>query len=1089
MNLIQKLKAMGRIKKFSLGIAVFFVVYTIIGFLILPPIIKSVAVKKLSEALHRPVVIQEIKLNPYALSLTINGLTVKEREEPTDFVSFNSLYVNLQGVSIFKLAPVIKEFRIEGPFIKIVRNMDGGYNFSDLISSSEPSESTDAEKSPDSASGPFEFSVYNIQILNGSADFLDQPKDKIHKISELNLAIPFLSNIGSDLEVFVQPHFSAIFNDKPVSMVGKTKPFADTLETVFDIELKGIDLPYYFAYIPLKTNLQIPSGSLDVTVSLSYIQFKDKAPKLSSSGNLALKELEIVDTSNRPLLKLALFHATWLRSRFLAKDIHLTKVEFKSPEINITRDKAGMLNIHSLFPATETEETASGAEEAKPLTLAIDEIRIDGSRVSLSDFFQIQGAHAPEQTDILKLPALSIMDTSVDTARKQFTVGEISGEQGFLLIRRLENGDLNIQALAGSQDPAGKPSAGTENEQPWLTTVTKLSIKNFTVQGKNLASDHDGNLTLDEISLEGRDISTQTDAKGKIDLSCKLNKAAAIGTRGEFGINPVVADLQMEISDLNLAWFQPFLAGILEIIVSDGKFSTTGALSLSQAEEPGLQAKYRGSAAVADFATKDNTQADDLVKWKQLLVNGIDVGISPIYVNIDEIALENLDSRIIVNADGSLNLQNIVTAGTETSPEAPESPEAQTKPAPETTESKDTATVPINIGKITCKDGKINFSDRSITPSYSANLVDIQGTVSGLISEETQRADVRFKGKLNGYAPLEITGTINPLMEDLFVDLKVRFKDIDLSPASPYSGKHVGYKIQKGKLSLDLSYLIDQKKLDSTNNVYIDQFDFGESVESPDSLNLPVKLAVSLLKDRSGEIVLRLPVTGRIDDPEFSVAGIVLKMIKNILVKAATAPFSLISAAFGSGEDLSRFEFEAGSAELTDADKAKLDTLVTALYERPSLQLEVIGFVDIENDRQALITYRFEKQIKAQKFKKIKKKEAAAVSVDLVIIAPEEYEKYLKMAYKAGKFKKPKNVLGITKNIPVPEMEALILENIQITDDDLRSLANQRAQAVKNYILGHGEIEPRRLFLIEPQALTPEKVENLKDSRVDLSFK
>jgi hypothetical protein len=367
--------------------------------------------------------------------------------------------------------------------------------------------------------------------------------------------------------------------------------------------------------------------------------------------------------------------------------------------------------------------------------------------------------------------------------------------------------------------------------------------------------------------------------------------------------------------------------------------------------------------------------------------------------------------------------------------------------------------------------------------------VDIQGTVSGLISEETQRADVRFKGKLNGYAPLEITGTINPLMEDLFVDLKVRFKDIDLSPASPYSGKHVGYKIQKGKLSLDLSYLIDQKKLDSTNNVYIDQFDFGESVESPDSLNLPVKLAVSLLKDRNGEIILRLPVSGRIDDPEFRVGGIVLKMIKNILVKAATAPFSLISAAFGSGEDLSRFEFEAGSAELTDGEKVKLDTLVTALYERPSLQLEVTGFADIEKDRQALITYRFEKQIKAQKFKKMKKKEAAAVSVDLVIIAPEEYEKYLKMAYKAGKFKKPKNVLGITKNIPVPEMEALILENIQITDDDLRSLANQRAQAVKNYILGQEKIEPKRLFLIEPQALTPEKVENLKDSRVDLSFK
>lgn len=1089
MNLIQKLKAMGRIKKFSLGIAVFFVVYTIIGFLILPLIIKSVAVKKLSEALHRTVVIQEIKLNPYALSLTINGLTVKDREEATDFLSFNSLYVNLQGVSIFKLAPVIKEFRIEGPFIKAVRNMDGSYNFSDLISSSEPSESTDAEKSPDYATVPFQFSVYNIQILNGSADILDQPKDKIHKISQLNLAIPFLSSMANDVKVFVQPHFSAIFNDKPVLMVGKTKPFHDSLETVFDIELKGIDLPYYFAYIPYETNLQIPSGSLDVTVSLSYIQFEDKAPKLSSSGDLALKDLEIIDTSNNPLLKLALFQATWLKSSFLTKDIHLTKVEFKSPEINITRDKARMLNIHSLFPATETEKTASESEKTEPLTLVIDQIRIDGSRVSLSDFFQIQDAHAPERTDILNLPVLSIMDTSVDTARKELSVGEISGEQGFLLIRRLKNGDLNIQALTGSQNPAEKPSAGIENEQPWLTNVNKLSIKNCTIQGKNLASDQDGNLTLGEISLEGQDISTKTNARGKIDLSCELNKTASIGTRGEFGINPVVADLQLKISDLNLSWFQPFLAGILEIIVSDGKFSTNGALTLSQAGESGLKAKYRGSAAVADFATKDNINADDLVKWKQLLVNGIDVGISPIYVNIDEIALENLDSRIILNADGSLNLQNIVSPGTKSSTEALESPEAKDKPTMETAEPKDTPSIPVNIGKIICRNGKINFSDRSVSPNYSANMVDIQGSVSGLVSEETRRASVNFKGKLDSYAPLEITGTINPLAEDLFVDLKVQFKDMDLSPVSPYSGKYVGYKIRKGKLSMDLGYLIDQKKLDSTNDIHIDQLDFGEAVESPDSLNLPVKLAVSLLKDRNGEILLRLPVTGRIDDPEFSIVGIVLKIIKNILVKAATSPFSLIGSMLGSDEDLSHFEFDAGSAELTDADKAKLDTLVKALYERPNLQMEVTGFADIEKDRQALISYRFDKQLKAQKFKKMNKKEAAAVSVDSVVIEPEEYEKYLKMAYKAGEFEKPENILGITKNIPVPEMEALILKNIQVTEDDLRSLADKRAQAVKNHILAQGKIEPSRLFLIKPQALTPEKVENLRDSRVDLSFK
>jgi len=1089
MNLIQRIKAMGRIKKIGLGVVVFFTVYTIFGFLILPLIIKNVAVKKLAEATHRTVMIQDLKLNPYALSLTINGLSVKERERPADFASFNSLYVNLQGVSIFKLAPVIKEFRIEGPYIKVVRNMDGSYNFSDLLSSTEPGDSTDAEKSADSSSRPFKFSLYNIQILNGSADILDQPKDKIHKISQLNLIIPFISNIGSHLEVFVKPHFSAAFNDKPILLVGKTKPLHESLETVFDIELKGIDLPYYFAYIPYKTNLKIPSGSLDLNVSLSYIQSKDKKAELSSSGVLALKDLDIIDTSNHQLLKLALFQATWLKSRLLAKDIHLTKVELKSPEINITRDKTRTLNIYDLFPTANNAKTASESEETEPLTLAIDQIRIDGTRVSLSDFFQIQDAYAPEQTDIFNLPSLSLMDISADTARKELSVGEISGEKGSLMIGRLKNGDLNIQALTGSRETAETPPADIEKEQPWVTTVTKLSINNFTIRGTGLASGQDGNLTLDEINFQGMDISSETNSQGKIDLSCKLNKTAGIGTRGELGINPVAADMQLEISDVNLTWFQPFLAGVLDIIISDGRFSTAGTVSLSQTEKKDLQAKYRGSAVVADFAVKESIQADDLIKWKQLLVNGIDVGIAPIYANIDEIALENLDSRIILNADGSLNLQNIVSADTKISPEASKTPETQTELSPKTSASKDTANIPVNIGKIICRDGKISFTDHSVSPSYSANLEDIQGSVSGLISEENQRADVSFQGKLDSYAPLEITGTINPLVEDLFVDLKIRFKDLDLSPASPYSGKYVGYKIQKGKLSLDLSYLIDQKKLDSTNDIYIDQFDFGETVKSSDSLNLPVKLAVSLLKDRSGEISLHLPVAGRIDDPEFSIGRIILQMIKNILVKAATSPFSLIGAMVGSDEDLSQLEFNAGSADLTDAHKAKLDTLVKALYDRPNLQLEVSGFADMEKDREALISYRFDRQIKAQKFKKMDKKEAAAVSLDSVVIEPEEYEKYLKMAYKAGQFEKPENILGFTKDIPVPEMEALILKNIEVTDDDLTTLANERAQAVKNYILGQEKIEPGRLFLVKPQSLKPEKAENQKDSRVELSLK
>lgn len=321
------------------------------------------------------------------------------------------------------------------------------------------------------------------------------------------------------------------------------------------------------------------------------------------------------------------------------------------------------------------------------------------------------------------------------------------------------------------------------------------------------------------------------------------------------------------------------------------------------------------------------------------------------------------------------------------------------------------------------------------------------------------------------------------------MDLKLGFKDIELSPMTPYAGKYVGYTIEKGKLSLDLKYLIDKRNLDSQNDVFLDQLTFGDKVESPDAVKLPVKLAIALLKNREGEIDLHLPVAGHMDDPEFRVGSIVLKMVMNLLVKAATSPFALLGAVFGGGEELSVVEFEYGRFDIQTESQKKLDTLVKALYDRPSLKLDIEGHVDIEKDKEGLRQYFFDKKLKAQRLKEMVKKGLPAIPVDDVAIDSDEYEKYLKKAYKAEKFKKPKNIVGLAKKLPAPEMEKLILDHIEVKDDDLRLLAIERAQRVKDHILKSGTIEAERIFLVEPKSLAPEKKETLKDSRVDLVLK
>jgi acylphosphatase len=167
----------------------------------------------------------------------------------------------------------------------------------------------------------------------------------------------------------------------------------------------------------------------------------------------------------------------------------------------------------------------------------------------------------------------------------------------------------------------------------------------------------------------------------------------------------------------------------------------------------------------------------------------------------------------------------------------------------------------------------------------------------------------------------------------------------------------------------------------------------------------------------------------------------------------------------------------------------KIDTLVKALHDRPSLKLDIEGHVDAEKDKDGLIRYLFDKKIKVQKLNETMKKGQPSVPVDEVKVEPPEYEKYLKMAYKEEKFPKPRNILGMAKDLPAPEMEKLMLTHIEIKEGDLRNLASQRAMKVKDAILKSGQVEPERIFILEPKSLAPEKKEKLKDSRVDFKLK
>ncbi|HEY5997043.1 MAG TPA: DUF748 domain-containing protein, partial [Candidatus Deferrimicrobiaceae bacterium] len=691
--------------------------------------------------------------------------------------------------------------------------------------------------------------------------------------------------------------------------------------------------------------------------------------------------------------------------------------------------------------------------------------------------------------DFLQLPRLSIAGGSVDLDRRTVRIGSIAGARGVLLAERDEEGAVNLAKLT---PPAATPKSAapkgrgekTAAQPPWRVALDRLALDRWSVTWDDRLPEEPVLLKLSPLDIAASNLSTAKNARGKASVRLTLNGSGTASLNGGVAIDPAAADLAVAVKGIDLVPLQPYFTEKLAIELTGGRLDADGKLAVKMPASAPLQATWNGGMAVRGLATLDKENGEDFLKWEALRLDGMRVGVNPTSAAIREVALSGLYSRLVINADGSLNVQGIVRK------DAPSAAADNAAPAPAPAAAPAGAKpTPVSVETVTLQDGAFLFTDRHVRPNYTAKLEEVGGRISGLSSEETKMADVLLRGRLDNRAPLEISGRINPLRNDLFVDLKVDFKDIDLSPMTPYSGRYAGYSIEKGKLSLGLKYLIVNKKLEAGNTIFIDQFDFGEKVESPDATKLPVRLAVALLKDRKGEIRLDIPVSGELDDPKFSIWGVVWKVVKNLLVKAATSPFALLGALMGNGEELSFLDFPPGLSTLDAAAEGKLTNLAKALGQRPALKLDVTGHADPPADRDALRKAAFDRKIRTQKLKEMAKKGGEGLSIDNVTIPPAEYPKYLLKAYSAESFPKPRNLIGMQKELPVPEMEKLMLTHIVVGDDDLRQLAQDRAKRAIDFLVATNQVEAGRIFIVEPKTLAPEKKEKQRDSRVDFVLK
>jgi len=789
-------------------------------------------------------------------------------------------------------------------------------------------------------------------------------------------------------------------------------------------------------------------------------------------GSVTVRDLLIKDPDGSPFVSWDTVHVNFQLTSLLGKTYTFREISTTRPAVHVKVNPDGTFNFSDILARLSTNAPpAPGPKPAssKLLAVRINRIRVDGFDLSLENHRAMTNA------------------ATTGPAPVATTTNAVAPE--IALLRSITN------ALAQFAAATNQLNAVIDN----------VLVTNGAVHFQDLATARPAKLNLTDITLTAKNISNVPAAEMTADLSLHWNKNGSIGifTSGSLQKTLVV---KLDLDQLDFGTLDPYLDPQFDLFVLGSQFGLHGAATLAVAENQLPHLSFAGDVRLDALHTVDGVMVEDLLNWDSIHASGIFVTADPAAIAIREIAINSSYARVIVESNKTVNLLNALrltmpVADTNETPAVAQAPPPAGAPLPK-----------ITVGAVTISNAAISFTDRSLSPNVNLRIEHAGGSISGISSEDGRPATVSLNAAVDGVGPVTITGTLNPFSGTLKNSITISVKDVDLTPTGPYSAKFAGYRIAKGKLNLDLEYEWVGKKLDSKNVITLDQFTFGEQVDSPEATHLPVRLAINILKDRDGKIILDVPVQGSFDDPKFRIGKVIRRTLMNILEKVATSPFALVGAVFGGGgEELGYQEFVPGDTTLTAEDVKKLDVLAKALYDRPGLQLEIAGSVDPNGDREGLQRIRLDKQIRTQIWMGQRRAGRSTNNVDEIPLPADVRERWIKKfygqaiadgkitpqlvaadtnlaVYAAGVLPKTKSLKGATqlvsptttkaasapapayqtKLVPSPTpMEAVLLATLPVDDNDLGTLAADRAKAVQGYLLQTGKVDASRLFLKE----------------------
>ena len=751
-------------------------------------------------------------------------------------------------------------------------------------------------------------------------------------------------------------------------------------------------------------------------------------------------------------------------------------------------------SIARLYPYVaeilDVEIQRGRADFAASFEIAQGGVKIAGGKGALTD---VALAQRGEREPLWRSSGIAFAGVALDTAQRAMTIDDVTAERLFADLRRDRDGSWNYARLLRIDREAGA-AANADAEKAWQILVRRIATARGEVRFRDLHAPSPIELSFDELSVTAADASNAPGAKATVELAARVNRTGRLRAKGPFGTNPVAATLSLDAARIALMPFRTYIERGLALELTGGTASARGTLDAAFPRDAPARVKWTGNLALENFGANDPPTGNKLLAWRSLRLEGARANLDPFEVSTEGIALDDFYARVILYSDGTLNLAKLAGGDEATTGSAAPRSAAPTgrarrvgalagttsavgsaaAAAGKTLRRASDGSLPLSLGRIVLTNGNVVFSDFFVRPNYTANLTGVAGTVSAMSPAQAGVIDVT--AKVDDAAPVEIHGELQPFARDLSFRISGKARDIELPPLSPYSAKYAGYGITRGKMNFDVDYKVENRKLDAKNRLVLDQLTFGDKVDSPEATKLPVLFAVSLLKDANGVIDLDIPISGTLDDPQFSVFAIVVKVIVNLLTKAATAPFALLSSIAGGaggtagGEDLAFLEFAAGSAAVEGEAAARVERLAKALASRPALKVDVTGRVDAASDADGLARAALEKALREVKFAAVAGTPDEVPSADAIKLVPEERARWVAWLYRNTAIDgRPRDAAGALAEVPAAEMEAMLAKHFAPPATAVQDLALQRARAGRDALVARG-IPAERVFLVAPKA-------------------